>query len=72
MNNARQKKLMWVVLMLIGTAIAVGLILYAMRQQTDYYFDPTAISAGKAPEINVSEQGAWWWQARSSETHLTL
>lgn len=50
MNNARQKKLMWVVLMLIGTAIAVGLILYAMRQQTDYYFDPTAISAGKAPE----------------------
>lgn len=50
MNNARQKKLMWVMFMLIGTAIAVGLILYAMRQQTDYYFDPTAISQGKAPE----------------------
>lgn len=50
MNNARQKKLMWVMCMLIGTAIAVGLILYAMRQQTDYYFDPTAIAEGKAPE----------------------
>lgn len=50
MNNARQKKLMWVIFMLIGTAIAVGLILYAMRQQTDYYFDPTAISQGNAPQ----------------------
>ncbi|STY91314.1 cytochrome c maturation protein CcmE [Moraxella bovis] len=50
MNNARQKKLMWVIAMLVGVAVAVGLILYAIRQQTDYYFDPTAITAGKAPE----------------------
>lgn len=50
MNNVRQKKLMWVIAMLVGTVIAVGLILYAIRQQTDYYFDPTAIAAGKAPE----------------------
>ncbi len=50
MNNARQKKLMWVFAMLIGVAVAVGLILYAIRQQTDYYFDPTAITQGKAPE----------------------
>ena len=50
MNNTRQKKLMWVLAMLVGVAVAVGLILYAIRQQTDYYFDPTAISAGQAPE----------------------
>ena len=50
MNNVRQKKLMWVIAMLVGAVIAVGLILYAIRQQTDYYFDPTAIAAGKAPE----------------------
>lgn len=50
MNNVRQKKLMWVFAMLIGVAVAVGLILYAIRQQTDYYFDPTAITQGKAPE----------------------
>lgn len=50
MNSVRQKKLLWVIAMLIGVAIAVGLILYAMRQQTDYYFDPTMISQGKAPE----------------------
>lgn len=50
MNNARQKKLMWVIAMLVGAVIAVCLILYAMRQQTDYYFDPTMISQGQAPE----------------------
>ncbi len=50
MNNVRQKKLMWVIAILVGAVIAVGLILYAIRQQTDYYFDPTAIAAGKAPE----------------------
>lgn len=50
MNSVRQKKLMWVIAMLVGVAVAVGLILYAIRQQTDYYFDPTAISTGKAPQ----------------------
>ena len=50
MNNVRQKKLMWVIAILVGAVVAVGLILYAIRQQTDYYFDPTAIAAGKAPE----------------------
>ena len=50
MNNARQKKMIWVVAILLGAAIAVSLILYAIRQQTDYYFDPTMISQGKAPE----------------------
>lgn len=36
--------------MLLGTVIAVSLIIYAIRQQTDYYYDPTAISAGNAPQ----------------------
>lgn len=50
MNTVRQKKLMWVIAMLLGVAVAVGLILYAIGQQTDYYFDPSAIKAGQAPE----------------------
>lgn len=50
MNTVRQKKLMWVIAMLVGVAVAVGLILYAIGQQTDYYFDPSAIKAGDAPE----------------------
>ncbi len=50
MNAVRQKKLMWVIATLIGAVIAVALVIYAIGQQTDYYFDPTAIHAGKAPQ----------------------
>lgn len=50
MNSVRQKKLMWVLAVLLGAVVAVSLILYAIRNQTDYYFDPTAIAAGQAPE----------------------
>lgn len=50
MNVVRQKKMMWVMAVLLGAIVAVALILYAIRNQTDYYFDPTAISAGQAPE----------------------
>ena len=50
MNAVRQKKLIWVSATLIGASIAVACVLYAVGQQTDYYFDPTAISQGKAPQ----------------------
>lgn len=50
MTSVRQKKLLWVVVTLLGTVIAVGLILYAIREQTDFYFDPTAIVQGQAPK----------------------
>ncbi|MFL1731968.1 cytochrome c maturation protein CcmE [Moraxella oculi] len=57
MNSVRQKKLMWVFAMLAGVAVAVALILYAIRQQTDYYFDPTAIVQGQAPEAKRIRAG---------------
>lgn len=50
MNKTRQKKLLWVIATLCGAVLAVVLIIYAIGQQTDYYFDPTAISQGHAPE----------------------
>ncbi|WP_040625050.1 cytochrome c maturation protein CcmE [Moraxella macacae] len=50
MNAVRQKKLMWVIATLLGAVIAVALVIYAIGQQTDYYFDPTDIHAGKAPQ----------------------
>ncbi len=50
MNAARKKKLIWVMAILVGAVVAVSLILYAIRNQTDYYFDPTAIHNGDAPE----------------------
>ena len=50
MNAVRRKKLIWVAATLAGDIIAVLLVIYAIGQQTDYYFDPTAIAAGEAPQ----------------------
>lgn len=50
MNSVRQKKLFWVIGTLIGAIIAVALIIYAIGQQTDYYYDSTAIMTGAAPQ----------------------
>ncbi len=50
MNAVRRKKLTWVMFTFLGAAIAVALVLYAIGQQTDYYFDATAISQGEAPQ----------------------
>ncbi|MDE0492198.1 cytochrome c maturation protein CcmE [Psychrobacter sp. A3] len=50
MNAVRRKKLMWVMFTLAGAAIAVALVIYAIGQQTDYYFDATAIAQGEAPQ----------------------
>lgn len=50
MNAVRRKKLMWVMFTLAGAAIAVVLVVYAIGQQTDYYFDATALSKGEAPQ----------------------
>lgn len=50
MNAVRQKKMIWVMATLLGAIVAVVLVLYAVRQKTDYYYDPTAISQGKAPQ----------------------
>lgn len=57
MNPVRRKKLIWVLAVLLGAAVAVGLILYAIGNQTDYYFDPTAISQGQAPEAKRIRAG---------------
>jgi len=35
---------------LVGAAVAVMLVIYAIGQQTDYYFDATAIAQGEAPQ----------------------
>lgn len=50
MNAVRRKKLTWVMFTLLGAAIAVALVIYAIGQQTDYYFDATAIAQGEAPQ----------------------
>ena len=50
MNAVRRKKLTWVMFTLAGAIVAVMLVIYAIGQQTDYYFDATAIAKGEAPQ----------------------
>ena len=58
MNAVRRKKLIWVAATLAGAIIAVCWQ-SAIGQQTDYYFDPTAIAAGEAPQDKRIRAGEW-------------
>lgn len=47
MNSARKQKLTIVFFILLGSALAVGLVLYAFRQGINVFFTPTEIAEGK-------------------------
>ncbi len=50
MHPKRKKHLMWILGALALLALAIGLLLYALRNQADYYYDPSRISNGDAPQ----------------------
>ncbi len=50
MNPKRKKRLTYVVLIVIGVGIAVGLMVTAFQQNMMYFITPTEIIAGTAPE----------------------
>jgi len=45
----RQKKTRFIILLIVGIAIAIGLVLYALKQNIDLYYTPTQIAAGIVP-----------------------
>ncbi|PSF06152.1 cytochrome c maturation protein CcmE [Marinobacter fuscus] len=49
MHPIRKKRLTIVLFLVVGIAIAVGLITYALRQNINLFYDPTEIAAGNAP-----------------------
>jgi cytochrome c-type biogenesis protein CcmE len=49
MQSARKQKMMIVVSILLGSAVAVGLVLYAFDQGLNVFFTPTEIAEGKVP-----------------------
>ncbi|WP_410209143.1 cytochrome c maturation protein CcmE [Aquirhabdus sp.] len=49
MNATRKRRLMIVILALLGLCVAIALILYALRAQTDYFYTPAQIASGAAP-----------------------
>lgn len=54
MHPARKQKLLMVGSILFGSALAVGLLLYAFDQGINVFFTPTEIAEGKVrPEQNI-------------------
>ena len=49
MTPARKKRLLLVVLMVIGVAVATGLAINAFNENLMFYYPPSEVVAGKAP-----------------------
>ncbi len=49
MNKKRKQTLIIVLLIVLGVSVALGLILYSLRAQTDYFYTPAQIASGAAP-----------------------
>lgn len=47
--TSRQKRMMWVVLMLVGVGTAAAFALNAFQDNLLYFYSPSDVSAGKAP-----------------------
>ena len=50
MRSARKLKLQVVAFILLGSAVAVGLMLYAFNEGMNVFFTPTEIAEGKVPQ----------------------
>ncbi|ROU01787.1 cytochrome c maturation protein CcmE [Marinobacter sp. R17] len=57
MHPVRKRRLTIVIFLLAGLGIAVGLTVYAFRQNINLFYDPTAIAAGEAPHDIVIRAG---------------
>jgi cytochrome c-type biogenesis protein CcmE len=49
MRPVRKKRLQLVIFLMIGAAIVIGLVLFALRQNINLFFTPSQIAAGEAP-----------------------
>ena len=54
MHPARQKRVMIVASILVGSALAIGLLLYAFNEGLNVFFTPTELAEGKVrPDQNI-------------------
>jgi len=49
-NPTRRKKLLWIIALVAALAVAVGITLYALSEQADYFYNPTQVTEGEAPQ----------------------
>ena len=57
MTPARKKRLALIVLMLAGVSVGVGLALKSLDENIMFFFTPTEVMAGKAPENRLFRMG---------------
>jgi cytochrome c-type biogenesis protein CcmE len=50
MNNFRKQRLQVVLLIIVAGALASGLIIYMLGQNVNYFYTPSQIARGEAPE----------------------
>jgi cytochrome c-type biogenesis protein CcmE len=50
MHPQRRRRLLWIVLLLLGLAAVVALTSYALRQNINLFYTPSQLSAQQAPE----------------------
>jgi cytochrome c-type biogenesis protein CcmE len=49
MQIIRARRLLWIILLLLGSSTVVALILYALRQNINFFYTPTQVITGEAP-----------------------
>lgn len=55
--KARQKRLTFVVAGLVALALVTTLVLYALKGNLSYFYSPTEVASGKAPDDHVFRLG---------------
>ncbi|MAL98544.1 cytochrome c maturation protein CcmE [Hydrocarboniclastica marina] len=50
MNPTRKRRLILVLFLLAGVSVAIGLIMTALRDNINLFYDPTQIAEGEAPQ----------------------
>jgi cytochrome c-type biogenesis protein CcmE len=49
MNPKRKQRLILVLFLVVGVSLVVGLVLYALKQNMNLFYNPTQIATGEAP-----------------------
>lgn len=57
MNLQRRNRLVWILVMVVGVATATGFALYAFNQNMMFFFSPTEVLQGKAPQGHTLRVG---------------
>ena len=57
MTPARKKRLGLILLMVAGVAVGVGLVLKSLDQNIMFFFTPTEVMSGKAPQNKLFRMG---------------